>query len=302
MRLRQTVGAASVCLILGLAGSALGQSQTAQPLSGPKVEKERPAHLEDRFSDEAGKGDKRAPMADRGVPMQAYDQILAKLRGDGAPEGLRLTPEQDQKIQAIEADFRQATRNYLQKVRRDMGVKDGDAQPEVAPGKGAARQLREEFRRDAPKPKDWQVKIWAVLTEGQQKFVTAEVATLREDMEKRRSEEYLRKQLEKRSGEAGKAAGENTTPAARPVAGQLTPEVRERARRVFERLQQLSPEQRQRILQKLEEELDRVEGGGDQPPPKNKGKGGKFGAGGGDDKPAPSVDTVKVPAPDRAGR
>jgi len=162
------------------------------------------------------------------------------------------------------------------------------------------RQRLEEARANAPKPQDYQVRIWSVLSSPQQKFVDKEVQVVLDEMEKRRGEEYMKRQLEKnQAGKPGVAAppapGQQARPGAAPGDGPA-PEVRERVRRIFERIQQLPPEQRQRVLQRLEEELNRMDGGAAAAP-------GRDRRGGPDaqpvSKPAPGMDDVNVPAPER---
>jgi hypothetical protein len=260
-----------------LAGHTLAQSNN--PLSGPPVKSDRPAHLQDRFS-EGGGGDKRGPMNDRGVPIRAYMDIIAKLRAGDTPANLRLSDEQQKKIEAIAEEFRQSVRAYAEKMRdepgagprpappREQGAKPGDPQPTPPGGEGKRpnRERAEEFRRNGPKPLDAEVKIWALLTEPQQKFVDGEVQKLRQEMEQRQSEQYVQRRLRQRQ------PGEPNQPGQPPAAGPGQPPPgdaaapRERYRRIMERLQQLPPEERDRILQRLEAELDRRAGQTGQPP------------------------------------
>lgn len=307
------LAAGSACWLLILAAGAAGQSQPDKPLGGPEIGKERPPHLQDRFGE--GRGDRRDAMAERGIPMPAYQRIIGQLRGESAPEGLRLSEDQERKIAAIEQDFRESMRGYAQKARQEAGDGDRPARPRAArrgqgdqagekpdqmapPDAEAVRERREEIRRNAPKPQDWQVKMWAVLSAPQQKFVDEQVKAVQAELEKRRGEEYMKRQIERMEKE--NAARPPAPPPDRPNAGApdrpgpaaAGPEGRERGRRVLERLQQLPPEQRQRILQRLEEELDRLEG--NRPSPARRGSPRADEA-----KPPPPMDQVNVPPPPR---
>jgi len=277
----------------------------------------RPAELEDEFAPGKGeKGNRREP----GIRMPVYMDIIGKLRAEEAPAELLLTPEQDQKIKAASEEFRTAMREYAQKNGINLDGRPGGgrrnpegARPAGAPGDEMApaeQARREELRRNAPKPVDAQAKIWNVLSAPQQTFVKGELDKARAEMEKKRGEEYMRKEIEKRK--AGKEGGAAQAPeGGRPVPpgpeGGPPPEVRERVQRIFERLRQLSPQDRDAVLRHLEEDLDRHAGDmqdrspADPPPPKKPAGGGKGrngvrpGRPGDEALPPPDMDGVKVP-------
>lgn len=278
-KLLALVGAVTIA-----AGAAMGQDA---PLKGPPVKQERPAGLGGQFSE--GKDDRKGPMSER-VPMRIYAEAIEKLRGEGTPEGLRLSPEQNLEIRQIEMNFRNTMQEYTRRAKADgagknkaAGGQDGDQMTEES-----RRARAQELMRNAPNPTDAQVKVYAILNAEQRKFVDAEVARAQGEMEKRRTEEYMQRQLKKQQGENGKP-NEARKPGPPDQPGPATPEARERARRIMERLQQLPPEEREQLLRRLEEELDRRVGGeGQRPRPK-----------GGDRKPPPRIEDVKVPAPDK---
>ena len=277
--------------VVVMAGTALGQGD--KPLSGPPVKQDRPAGLGGQFAE--GKGDRKGPMTER-VPMRLYAQAIDKLRGEDAPAGLRLTPEQDKQIAAIEDDFKETMRAYIQKARPAAGQGQrkrplaGGDEP-MTPEAQAERARMQELMRNAPNPTDAQVKVYALLSDGQKKFVEAEVAKAQGEMEKRRTEEYMQRQLQKKKGEPAPAAGAVPSRGAPPAGGM--PEGRERFRRLMERLQQLSPEERDQFLNRIEAELDRrgIGAGGEGKGPRRPG--------GGEKKPAPKIDEVKVPPPEK---
>jgi hypothetical protein len=249
-----------VCLV-ALSGTALGQDapprQDPPPLKGPQVKQTRPPGLDEDFGEgmKPGKEGMRGPM----IPMRAYAEVIDKLRGEKAPEGLRLSEEQEKKIGGIEQEFRDAAREYAQKMRAERGSQ-GDGQPEAKPGEPPREAMRQ-MMRNGPRPGDYQTQIWAVLSDKQQAYVKVELDKVRDEIQKKRSEEMMQRRLEQRRG--GKGADQ---PNVTPVAGQEAAPLRERAQRIMRRMAQLPPEDRDRILTRLEEELDR-RGIPDVPPP-----------------------------------
>lgn len=274
---------------LAMTGLAWGQPPADRPLAGPPVKQDRPAGLGGQFSD--GKGDRKGPMTER-VPMRLYSQAVERLRAEDAPADLRLSREQEQEIRQIEMNFRNVMQEHVRRARVEGGAQVKPLPPtgevdkdQMAAENQRARARNQEFMRNAPDPTDAQVRIYAVLNPAQQKFVEGEVAKVQAELEKRRTEEYMQRQLQKKKGEGQPAPAI----APGPIAG--APEGRERMRRLAERLQQLSPEEREQLLSRIEAELDRRGIGA--------GDGGRKRPGGGDNKPAPKVDDVKVPAPEK---
>lgn len=265
-----------VCMAVAvMAGAAMGQQD--KPLSGPTLKQDRPAGLGGQFA-EGMPGDRKGPMTER-IPMRLYAEAVDKLRGEQAPEGLRLSPDQEQQIRQIEANFRNTMQEYGRRAREEAASRRAAAKGQnepAAPDNQQQARLRE-LRRNAPNPTDSQVKIYALLTPAQQQFVDAEVAKSQAELEKRRTEEYMQRQLQKRKADPGAAP--------QPVPPPGAPEGRERFRRIVERLQQLPPEERERILRRLEEELDR--------------RVGPRGPDGAAPKPPPKLEEVKVPPPEK---
>lgn len=258
--MRGITAAGCVALMIGLAGSAQGQDAPARsPLQGPSVPQNRPPHVEDQFGEgmKSGKEGRREPM----IPMRAYAEVIDKLRGDKAADGLRLSPDQDQKVGAIEQEFREAAKEFAQKMRQERG---NDAPPPPADGKqGEPRPRREraqEMMKNGPKPSDYQTRIWALLNEKQQAFAKSELDKVREDLQKKRGEEMMQRRINEKRGVKG-PPDQNAAPS--PENG---PPVRERAQRIMRRMAQLPPEDRDRILKRLEEELDK-RGVPNDPPP-----------------------------------
>jgi len=261
--MRGFAAAGCVALLVAFAGSAQGQDAPARPaqpppLQGPKVPQNRPPHVDDKFGEgmKGGKEGRREMM----VPMRAYGEIIDKLRGDKAAAGLRLTSDQEQKIGAIEQEFREAAKEFAQKMRQERG---NDVPPPTEGGKKGENRPRREMAQEAmkygPKPSDYQTKVWAVLTAGQQEFVKVETDKVREEMQKKRGEEMMQRRINEKKGVKG---GPPETPAAENGSP-----VRERAQRIMRRMAQLPAEDRERILKRLEEELDKRGIPNDPPPP-----------------------------------
>jgi hypothetical protein len=248
------------CVAVAVLAGVSAAQQPEAPLSGPPVKQTRPPGLEGQFAEGRG-GDRRRPMVER-VPFRLYAQAIEKLRGDGAPEGLRLAPEQNEKITALENEFRTASREFAQKMRQEGGQRprrgDGGGD-EMTP---AERSKMEEIRRSAPKAEDYQIKIYAALSPEQKKFVEDEVAKAREELDRKRGEDYMQRERDRRKNAAQpqppkpdpqRADG----PPPPPGAPLVPPEARERFRRIVERIQQLPPDQREQFLRRIEEELER---------------------------------------------
>lgn len=280
--------------LAAIAGSARAQN-SAQPLRGPAVDSKRVPGVEDSFSGMEKGGPKNG---DRGYPHKAFMDALAKLRGENAPDAVRLTAEQESQIQSLDDEFRKEARTLAEKGK-GRGTPPGPDGPgakkpqqtEGAKPAGEVRPLEAQRPRAealkvlAPKANEVHSKMWATLTDPQQKFLEGELAEWRKGMEARRGEEYMERRLKDKGAEAGKPGEPGAAAPKKPGAGGGPADRpgRERARRIVERLSQLPPEERDRILARLEEELDKRDVG-------RKGKDG-------DRKPAPGMDGVNVPKP-----
>lgn len=269
--MRSRSGLGFVSALVTLVGAAHGQDAPPRPedqrppLQGPRVPQNRPPHVDDEFGGGMKEGKERRGMA---IPMRAYAEVIGKLRGENAPQDLRLSEDQEHKVGAIEQEFREAAKEFAQKMREDRGQRPPQGE---APGKGERprREMVDQFAKNGPRPADYQTRIWAVLNPKQQDFVKRELDKVTDEMQKRRGEEYVQRRLDQRKGPDGKQDGkQDAKPDAKPGEqrpGEGTP-MRERAQRIMRRMQQLPADERERILKKLEEELDR-RGIPDGPPP-----------------------------------
>lgn len=296
---RRVLVAAGAWALVSLAGTSLAQGQPPADnvLGGPKVKDNSVPGAKSRFA--AGKGDKKDRALDRGIPPGVYVKALDVLRADQASEGVRLTPEQDEKIRAIQRDFIDSERDYIQGHRQELMAlradlppemrarvderlrsikafekgrpKDGDKKGKRPQGErpdepmddrmndtmrddgaktdpAAAAKARDRLMQifdEAPKPKDAQSKVWALLTDAQRPVLQAEI-----------------ERLQKQGGKGGIDGG---------PAGELR-----------EKLKNMSPEERQKYLEEMREKRASKR----QPD--------------GQRKPPPARDDVNVPTPERA--
>lgn len=262
--MRRTQVSIVLMAVAGMAVAVWAQERPA--LRGPEVRETRIPGVEQGFTE-----GRRRDAAE--IPQRVFMAAVGKLRGPEAPAAVRLSEEQEVALREIERDFREASRRFEERTRQAQRDR---ADAPMAGDEGEQRRRRlEEIRRDAPRPLDWQTKVYAVLNESQRDAVKAELEVWREQMEKRRQEEYMQRRLRERGAEAPNAAA----PARDAAPGRdAVPEGRERLRRIGELLMQLPAEDRERILNRIEEELakrvrERAQDG----------------------KPAPAMDEVAVP-------
>lgn len=303
MRAKSALALLVVCAGAAMPAAAQQERKPEPPLSGPRVREQRIPGVEQGFSEgrrEAGPG--RREMV---IPHRVFMQAIGALRGEGenaADEALRLTPAQNEKISALDRGFRESMRAFVEKApgeqpeagrrpRRERGPGDGGAPagapadrmgepgdaPAGAPGPERRRERLEAMRENAPRPTDTQTKMFAVLDEEQREFVKGRINAWRKQAEERFGEEYMQRQLrERQAGRPGQPGadqpGAPRPGADRPGAGGpdqpgAAPQ-RERLRRLMEKLAQLPPEERERILARIEAALDQrlSEGGGQRPP------------------------------------
>jgi Spy/CpxP family protein refolding chaperone len=246
---------ATLLSLVLLAGSAFGQP--GQPLGGPNAADHRPPVGEQGFDGGPVEQQKRW-MADRGIPMPEYVAMINSLKGDTTPANLKLTAEQDKQIQSLGDAFRKEADAFREKMRSQR--QDQGAGPADKNEREAMRSKMEEMRAAAPKPSETQTKMWAVLTPEQQKQLQPQLDRVRADVENRRAEEMANRRNGKRGpGAQGGPGG----------AGGAFGPGGERGMKIMQRLRALSPEDREKVLNKLEEELNKVDGGAAGAPAQN---------------------------------
>ncbi len=292
----------SMCSLMALAGTATAQEKKdAPPLKGPAVTQDRIPGVEQGFVPGRQRG---ALGGDRGVPQRVFMEAIAELRGDAAPEGLALTAEQQKAIAGLNDEFQRSTREFATKMRKEMGPDaervmrrpQGDRRPDqkdpsdemAGPDRRPSPEMMEkmqELRKNAPNPTDWQTKIYTHLTEPQKQFVLGRIEEHEKQIEAKRAEEYVQKRL-KAAGADGKPADARPAVAGAPGGPDMQ---RERMRRILERIAQLPPEERERLLSRLEEALKERTGDRATDRPQGDRPAGR--------KPAPKIDDVEVPKP-----
>ena len=308
----------SIALVLvAFAGTTLAQTQpkkTDEPaLKGPAV-KEAGVPGENRQFGE-GKVKNKERMGTE-IPHRVFMKSLDALRGDTADASVRLSSEQDSKIKATNdafmdslAKYREANQAEARELIQQLDPKDrrmameflgrearnlGEKAPKLgekgkAKGKPDAAKPDEmsgetvdakkaedakarlrEMLEGAPKPADTHAKIFGVLTDVQKAAFQKEMDRLRTEMQDRAGGKRLDK----------KAAAKDAPAAAKDL-DLDDPRIPEPMR---ERLKNMTPEEREKAIERLRERMKR--GGG---------KGGF-----GEPKPAPTTDKdVQVPAPDK---
>ncbi len=178
-----------------------------------------------------------------------------------------------------------------------------------------ARAKLRELMEGAPKIEDVYTKVWAGLNESQRAAVDAEIATFREQQAKQREEQYVRQRVGKQnepkgadakpgaatdtkkpagdgdddmmkpSGvETAKKEGGASKLAERPLASRMSPERRERLMRI---LSQMTPEEQDQLLERLESRIKERVGGKGSAAAERAGK---------NVKPAPKPEEVNVPS------
>ena len=295
----KSVGLLLVCAGLGSAAWA----QPEPPLQGPRVREVRPPGMNERFG-----GDERGRAGDKAAPIRAFQRALAKLQDESTPIELRLSADQERELKAIADEHRE---------RRAREQKPGDARsgeprpPRGAPGDRPDGQPRPgdgparpgAMRPDAARAAEAQVRVWSILTPAQQEFVRAEAAAIRAEMEQRRGEERMQQRLKER-GAQPPAPPEAVAPAPQPPAGPAGAG-RERLQRITRMLAALPPEEREQLLNRLEQELTRRLGAQGEPSGRPEGAPRPDGASRrrqGAPKPPPGMDDVQVPPPGRDPR
>ncbi|GJQ29511.1 MAG: hypothetical protein HBSAPP03_13950 [Phycisphaerae bacterium] len=254
---------------------AMAQSdKPAPPLKGPTV-KDGSVPGENRSFAGGGKG--LRDRAQQETPHRLFMAALNALRGEKADTAMRLSPEQDEKLRAIDrefqasveayktehaAEFRDLVANLPLEDRKRVGEFFGgrrpaalvrpnapqgepmdamkDADPKAVE---AARGRLRELIAGAPQPSEVHAKMYAVLSESQRPAFQAELERLKKDMLDRRAPGKVEKQVDKKSPDAAKDDGPMRLD---------DPRIPEAAR---ERIKALPPDQQREAFRKLRERL-----------------------------------------------
>lgn len=228
--------------VLALAGAAMAQDRPPPPprdgpppaLRGPRVHEDRVPGMDGTF----GEGRPDGRMGGGRVPPGALMAAIGRLRGDDAPDGLQLSAKQEAQFRAL---------------HEEMGSMRGGERGSRGGNTEAAGAQR---RRTADRIQEVQTRAFAILNDKQKDFVKGEIDKARKDAEGRMDEQRLERKLRDRAG--GKPGQPPPPPGAGPredgPAGAPVP--RERLRHIAELLGQLSPEEREQFLSRVERALE----------------------------------------------
>ncbi len=317
-----------ILALLLSAGAAIAQpppphdQRAPDPLRGPDVRDRQVPGVNGSFGEPGG--DKKRMVNENRLPPRVFRDALGPILSPDAPENLRVTDEQRTRYQGWMDDFQKSIGAYMKEHREELGElrrkagepggprrpnQGGPGGPQGKPQNpdevmrpdgdpketGAARERLQAVMAGAPKIEDLYTKIWTELKPDQQKAVDAKLDEFRAKQTTEREENYVRQKLGKKKGGAdgAKPAPANADkPQGAPSdrAPGVDPQRRERLIRLFS---QLTPEQQEQMLQRLERA--REENGGKLPMPNQlrRGKGGPQGPG--EPKPAPNPDDSMMP-------
>ena len=158
-------------------------------LAGPKVEPDATRQPNRPGRPNAGKGDSQREMD---IP---FPQWMTALRGVG------LTAEQQGKIRPIAEEFQTAIKDFQQQHGEEMR----DLQRQMREGRQNSQEppkdLREKMRKleeARPKPDSYKERIWALLTDDQQKQMKVKLESIRSQMVQHRDERNTERKTERK--------------------------------------------------------------------------------------------------------
>ncbi len=271
--------ASALILTAGLASPLAAQS--ADPLKGPTVTDRGVPGTAGQFGTPVTEKKAR----EREIPHRAFMDALHKALGADAPEAVRLSAEQSAKIAALDKAHSEAMAAFLRDnkdagevvrravreraVKADKGKKPAQGEAAMTEGDAVAmREKAEAIRAAAPKAADVRAQMWTVLSEAQHTAVNARLDEFKAKQQARMNEEYVQKRAAQKRGELNTPAGqkpEGVKPG-KPSAERVPAEFRERLLALIERL---TPEQREQLLQRLQQRLEAAKSdreGGAVPP------------------------------------
>jgi hypothetical protein len=323
VRLRLST-AAVLFLFVGLAAGQNSDQPPAAPLSGPKVKESKIPGVHETFGDKGNDPTRRKDA--RSVPPEVIKRALQALDRDDTPADARLTTDQSARIKSLVADFQASIDAYKRahkaemdevravlgrdgaepgrpKAKREGGPHPQPPSPPPPPAGGdnanrpddpmqphegdteqvaAARAKLAELRKNAPNSLDLQTQVWNVLTEPQHAIVQAEVEKFIKAREEDKARDFVRKRLDKKGG-----PGDRQAPG---LKADGTIDLDKLPPKMKERLEKMTPAEREKALAKLRERIKK----GENPD----GRGKKPASGQGADKPPPRMDEVPVPPPE----
>lgn len=314
---RCTLAVAALALCAGLAQAQQSEDRDP-PLKGPSVTDRNVPGAAPDF----GMGMNRR-FGER-VPPEVFRRALGVLTADDAPADIRATPEQREKFKELVDNFEASVRKFRQEhakefaeLRKAAGepargsdrprrqrAQGDDAMtdsenltPEQQKARENARAKLRELNATAPKIEDVYTKVWAELSAPQRDAVQAVLDKWRDEQAERRMEDYVRRQTAQKDQPPARPAAQRPAPGPDqemmapattdrpPPPRDENPRAAARRERLLRLFAQLSPEEQQQLLDRLEERFQARRRGGDRPARPAP-------------KPEPNPDRVKVPEPE----
>lgn len=238
----------SVAAILTAAGGSHAWAEPAPAksdapaLQGPRVEDGGTPSIRRDFG-----GGGKDMKGNRPIPPQAFQRALSKLRGEGVSENLRLTEEQEKQIKSVQQEFEAAAAKFREENKAEVEALRAQARAKMDEGgqpDGGLRQKMEELRAKGPDPRDAQVRIMNTLNEAQRQVVQSELDAARDRMNERGARDFAKRQAQNLEGKGRPQGGRGFDP------NNLPP-------RMKERLDKMSPEEREQAMQRLRERASR---------------------------------------------
>lgn len=299
---RSLVRVLSAAILVATAGAPSLARQPAEnhPLSGPKVNDNSAPGVNPTL--DGGERDRRNRGGERNRPMLFMGAVMSLARPD-TPEALRLTDEQREQARAIGEEYAQALRAFRDEHRDEMDeLRDGrerrgrgerqgrpqrpeDLTPEQQEKASKLRALMEQ----APKPEPYQTRMWALLSPEQQALASERLEEMKSrgaDPMRERGRDGDRRRRGAQRGDApppppgdrsdaprrGPQADGRFAPRAERFGAPPPPPDDRRPATIEDlraRLERLPPEQRERVIRRLMQALDRLEERAprDLPPP-----------------------------------
>ncbi|MGD9690594.1 MAG: hypothetical protein AB7K52_12990 [Phycisphaerales bacterium] len=271
---------------------ALAQSEQKDVLKGPSVQDREVPGTVGQFAGTPESGKFRP----REVRPQVFMEALMSALGPDAPESIRASDQQREQLRALSGEFRKRVQAYMAEHRADFEKLGTDARRnrrDKDAGKNEDRMNDAERESDRPSEEtiarakalrdgmpsasDLYTKVWEVLSAEQRAAVEARLEALHHEKAVQEGRDYVKRRIQKNQpvqGQApglskergkfapGRAKGEQENDAA--IRERLPAELRERLLRAFERL---SPEERENLLNRLEQRFREREGRSDDAAP-----------------------------------
>lgn len=275
----------ALAIALGVGSITLAQQEPA-PLSGPKVEETRIPGVEPRF----GEGSMERQAMARPIPAEVFERAISRLTSERVEASVRLSPEQGAAIRTLRAEHEAAVRAFMEthqeefRRARRAGAAIREAGDEAMEDRERLVEIvrrAEEIRRGAPDPSSLQKQVWAVLTEPQRAIVEEEVRRHRAEQDQREAERYAQRMM--RELEAREAQPARPEVELHPLVAKFREDV-----------MALPPAERAAVLRSLRQVMLQTEArpaAAARPTQEPRERPAT--------KPAPTMDEVNVPPPDR---